>query len=209
MCRWSFLSLCNAVQYCSGYNGCGLDLQDGLIGLAVSPTVIFDTEHISDNQPFTLLSNVFGATDIRNLTIANGEIVEAYTERYAVDPWTLSGFRVLGKIRPLDRQVMVTKHGHHGSDTAPSLAACTEQAEATASLLAYFLLPYSRSLGQIWKNALITPSWPLATLPLVFANDRDKKKYNVYEKIVLTFLICDCLFWLGHGSGCFCSAQIS
>ena len=203
MCDWSYLSLLNAAQYCSGYNGCSITLEDGSFGLAVSPTVVFNTEGISDNKPFTLLSNIFGATDIRNLTIANGEIVEAYTDSYGVDPWTLGGFRVLGKIQSHDKEVMVTDHGYHGSDTAPSLAACTPQAGSTVNLLAYFLLPYSRSLGQIWKNALITPSWPLAALPLVIANDRVKNRYNFYENFVLTFLICDCLFWLGHGSGCF------
>ena len=66
----------------------------------------------------------------------------------------------------------------------------------TSDCTTIVLLPYARSVMQIWRNTLITPSWPLGVAPLIFSYH---KKRSSYTNLVETILACDALYWLGHG----------
>jgi hypothetical protein len=136
-----------------------------------------------------------------------------------VDPWTLTGFRVLGIVTPLQKQVMISGHGHNTGHTKPRLGACYEKERSLwisldayckeivmfSTLVCYdiydsfqVLLPYSRSMTQIWRDTLITPSWPIGVLPLIFAWDLEHRR-SILTNVLITCLLCDCLYWLGHG----------
>ncbi len=67
---------------------------------------------------------------------------------------------------------------------------------SAVSSFSLVLLPYARSVMQIWRNTLITPSWPIGVAPLVFSYH---KKRSSYANLVETILACDALYWLGHG----------
>ena len=58
------------------------------------------------------------------------------------------------------------------------------------------LLPYSRTVMQIWRNALISPSLPIVVAPLIFSYHNERR---LYVNIIETLILCDALFWLGSG----------
>lgn len=73
-----------------------------------------------------------------NITIVGADVIPALPNSVKADPWTLTGFRVLGTLKPYQNKVSVSHHGHHNGHIKPRLGVCIESDSApTLSLWTY------------------------------------------------------------------------
>ena len=107
MCHWFWVSLAHVTNYCSGKTGCQVTAGEG-VALASSDHAAFKVEI---GRTYSFLLDARTSDTLKTCTIKGADVDPIVERDTALDPWTLTAFKVEAKLTATEDIIRISGQG--------------------------------------------------------------------------------------------------
>ena len=107
MCHWFWVSLAHITNYCSGKTGCQVTVGEG-VALASSDDAAFKVEI---GKTYSFLLDARTSDTLKTCTIIGADVDPVVEKDTALDPWTLTAFKVQAKLTATENIIRISGQG--------------------------------------------------------------------------------------------------